>query len=209
MKKQKMVAAAVLAVTLALGAGTASAAEGRPYVGVAAGVAILEDSTLSDRTGSVSVTYNPGFVLNGTAGYEFKNGLRVEGEFNYRRAEMDRVSVGNIGAAISSTAWSIGMMANGYYDFRNSSVVTPYLGAGIGFVNVNVGDGSINGIRVWSKADDTVFAYQVAVGAALDMTRQAALDIGYRYFGTDDPRFDTAKGTYTSHNIMLGLRYRF
>lgn len=208
MKKQRL-AATGLAVVMAMVTGNALAAEGRPYVGVATGVAILEDSTLSDSTGSVNISYNPGFVLNGTGGYEFGNGLRVEGEVNFRRAEMDRVSVGNLGAALNSTAWSIGMMANGYYDFRNSSAVTPYLGAGIGFINVNVDEGSINGIRVWTKADDTVFAYQVAVGAALDMSKQAALDIGYRYFGTDDPRFGAVKGTYASHNIMLGLRYRF
>lgn len=198
------------AVAVCLMAGTAFAGEGKPYVGVSAVVAIMSDSTLTDSTGaSLKLSYNPGFALSGVAGYEFGNGLRLEGEANYRQASMDKVYVAGLTGNISSDVWSVGMMANAYFDIKNSSPVTPYFGGGIGFANVNVGDGTINGIRVWSKADDTVFAYQVAVGAGFDVTKELTLDLGYKYYGTQDPKFGLAKADYSSHNLMVGLRYRF
>lgn len=198
------------AATLCLMAGTAFAGEGKPYVGLSAGVAIMSDSTMTDNTGaSAKLSYNPGYALSGVAGYEFGNGLRLEGEVDYRQASLDKVSVAGLTANISSDVWSVGMMANAYYDIKNSSPITPYIGGGIGFANVNVGDGTISGVKVWNKADDTVFAYQVAVGVGFDVTKQLTLDLGYKYFGTQDPKFELAKADYSSHNIMVGLRYRF
>ena len=198
------------AAAVCLMASTAFAGEGKPYVGLSAGVAIMSDSTLTDNSGgSVKISYNSGYALSGVAGYEFGNGLRLEGEANYRQASMDKVSVAGLTGNISSDVWSVGMMANAYFDIKNSSFFTPYIGGGIGFANVNVGDGSVNGIRVWSKADDTVFAYQVAVGAGIEVTKELIFDAGYKYFGTQDPKFELAKADYSSHNFMLGLRYRF
>jgi len=198
------------AAAVCLMAGTVFAGEGKPYVGISGGVAIMSDSTLTDNTGSsLKLSYNTGYALSGVAGYEFGNGLRVEGEANYRQASMDKVSVSGLSANISSDVWSVGMMANAYYDIKNSSSITPYIGGGIGFANVNVGDGTINGIKVWSKADDTVFAYQIAVGAGIDISKELTFDMGYKYFGTQDPKFELAKADYSSHNFMLGLRYRF
>ncbi len=207
MKMNNVVVAGV-AMALMM-AGNAVAADGKPYAGIAAGVAILDDSTLSDNSGSVELSYNTGYVVSGVVGYEFGNGLRLEGELNYRQADTDKASAGGASASINSDVWSIGMMANAYYDFKNSSSITPYIGGGIGFANVNVGDGSIGGVQVWEEDDDTVFAYQLAVGTGFDVTKQLTVDLGYRYYATQDPSFGLADAEYSSHNVMAGLRYRF
>lgn len=101
------------------------------------------------------------------------------------------------------------MMANAYYDFKNSSIVTPYIGGGIGFANVNVGDGNVGGVQVWADDDDTVFAYQLAIGTGFDVTKELTIDLGYRYYATQDPSFELVDAEYSSHNVMVGLRYRF
>jgi len=125
------------AAAVCLMAGTAFAGEGKPYVGLSAGVAMMSDSTLIDNTGgSLKLSYNPGFALSGVAGYEFGNGLRLEGEANYRQASTDKVYIAGLTGNISSDVWSVGMMANAYYDIKNSSPITPYIGGGIGFANV-------------------------------------------------------------------------
>jgi len=206
--KMKHLVVAGLALALVM-TGNAMAADGKPYAGISAGLSMLEDSTLSDSSGSVDLSFNTGYAVSGVVGYEFGNGLRLEGELNYRQADTDKVSVGGLSASINSDVWSIGMMANAYYDFKNSSIVTPYIGGGIGFANVNVGDGNVGGVQVWSEDDDTVFAYQLAVGTGFDVTKELTVDLGYRYFATQDPSFGLADAEYSSHNVMVGLRYRF
>ena len=107
-------------------ASTVFAGEGKPYVGLSAGVAIMSDSTLTDNTGgSIKISYNSGYALSGVAGYEFGNGLRLEGEVNYRQASMNKVSAVGLTVDISSDVWSVGMMTNAYFDIKNSSPVTP------------------------------------------------------------------------------------
>jgi len=191
MKMNNVVVAGV-AMALMM-AGNAVAADGKPYAGIAAGVAILDDSTLSDNSGSVELSYNTGYAVSGVVGYEFGNGLRLEGELNYRQADTDKASVAGASASINSDVWSIGMMANAYYDFKNSSSITPYIG----------------GVQVWEEDDDTVFAYQLAVGTGFDVTKELTVDLGYRYYATQDPSFGLVDAEYSSHNVMVGLRYRF
>jgi opacity protein-like surface antigen len=97
---------------------------------------------------------------------------------------------------------------NGYYDFTNSSQLTPYISAGIGVAQVEVNDLAVLGIPVGSE-DDTVFAYQLGVGVGYSVTDAITLDMKYRYFATADPDFDGIDGECASHNVYLGLRYNF
>ena len=66
MKMNNVVVAGV-AMALMM-AGNAVAADGKPYAGIAAGVAILDDSTLSDNSGSVELSYNTGYAVSGVVG---------------------------------------------------------------------------------------------------------------------------------------------
>ena len=204
---QQMVVGIVAAVLMT---GIAQAEEGKPYVGFSAGAAIMDDSTLTDTFGdSAEASYSTGLSLSGVVGYAFTSGLRLEGEVNYRQADMDKLSAGGASADISCDVSSVAVMANAYYDFRNSSSFTPYLGFGVGFANIDAGKGTGGGFLLWESDDDTVFAYQLAVGAGIDLSRQLTLDLGYRYFTTQDPEFELVKADYSSHNLMVGLRYRF
>lgn len=75
----KMNAAVITGIAVCLAVGPALADEGKPYVGLSAGVTMPDDSTLTDSSGaSAQISFNPGFSLSGTGGYAFGNGLRLE-----------------------------------------------------------------------------------------------------------------------------------
>ena len=94
------------------------------------------------------------------------------------------VSVENLVADGQGELRTTYLMANGYYDFQNDSVVTPFIGAGIGFgfVDVEYAPSDVGII----DDDDTAFAYQVMLGASLDLGADMELVGAYRYRATTD-----------------------
>jgi outer membrane immunogenic protein len=195
---------------MALSATAASAADGRPYVGISAGVFMPTDSNVSDFSGSGNLEYDTGYSISGTGGFAFNNGLRLEGELTYKQADTDKVTVFGFSGPVNSDIAALGFLANIYYDFKNSSPVTPYIGGGIGFATLYLSQGTDNtGGWFWSEDDDTVFAYQLAAGVAFDVSKNVAIDLGYRYFGTSDPQFGQLDAEFGSHNLLVGARFKF
>jgi OmpA-OmpF porin, OOP family len=96
---------------------------------------------------------------------------------------------------------SWGVMANGYYDFANGSAFKPFIGAGVGYVNVRLENGG--------REDDSVFAYQLMAGCGYALNKDVIFDLQYRYFSADDPDFDGFELDYVTHNVMAGLRFSF
>jgi opacity protein-like surface antigen len=208
MVRMKLFAAACIVV---LTATAASAVEGRPYVGISAGLFMPTDSSATDNYGSsADIEYNTGYSISGTGGYAFSNGLRLEGELTYKQADMDKFKIYGFSSSINSDISALGFMANAYYDFKNTSPFTPYVGGGIGFATLYVSQAINNyGDLLWFDEDDTVFAYQLGAGVAFDVNKNMAIDLGYRYFGTSDPHFNTYEADFGSHNVSLGFRYKF
>ena len=107
--------------------------------------------------------------------------LRVDWTGNYSVAP---------GADLSTTT----VLGNMYFDWKNSSVITPYLGAGLG----------------WGWASDTPtgsengFTYALMGGASLDMTDMIALDVGYRFRDILVPG-----DNITDHSVLAGVRVKF
>ena len=95
------------------------------------------------------------------------------------------------GATLSTTA----VMGNIYYDWKNDSPITPYIGigAGYGWATGTGGGVNANGIALGATA-----------GASLDMTSNLALDVGYHFrdimITGDDP---------VEHSLTAGLRFKF
>ena len=102
------------------------------------------------------------------------------------------------GDELDADLTTLSLMANGYYDFETGSALKPFIGAGIGFANHDFED-----------VDDTVFAYQFTLGAAYAVNETMDLDCAYRYFATADPDLDGIDADYGSHNISVGLRFKF
>lgn len=180
----------------------------RSYVGASAGFILPNDSSVTDINGATAdVSYNPGLSLSGYVGHEFGTGLRLEGEVNYNKAELDKIiTTGNVNK-LNSELWSIGLFANAYYDFIISKTFIPYIGVGLGFKNVNISSADVNGTRLWNSDRDNVFAYQVGLGNGLRLSKNMTFDLGYRYQGTGNFKIDQVSSDLSSHNILFGLRY--
>lgn len=109
------------------------------------------------------------------------------------------------------------LMLNAYYDINTCTKWTPYVGAGMGvamlkFTEKDMEDGDKASDRTYN------FAWQVGAGVAYDLTKNVALDAGYRYINSGsavaNKRIATdlsRKTKYKSaaHEIYLGARYTF
>ena len=138
---------------------------------------------------------------------------------------------------------STNLMVNGYFDLPTHGRFTPYIGGGVGVARVelnerrtvtctplnNVGTVvqtcgppapgaagvTVADVEVVDRTStEYLFAYQVAVGTAYQLTDNLALDVGYTYFSTGDGvDLDYSDGTaidrdgFTTHKVKAGLRY--
>jgi len=192
----------------------AYSAEG-PYVSGNLGIAMASDSDLSETGATGTMEFDKGFAFGVAAGYGFGN-TRVEGEIAYQKNDYDKLSlsvpgVGSFsGLNVDGDATSTAFLLNGYYDFKNNSSITPFIGAGLGFAKVDVGAISVPGVgTLTSSSDDTVFAYQIGAGVGFAVNEKVSLDLKYRYFATSDPDFEGTEAEYSSHNLYAGVRVSF
>lgn len=167
------------------------------------------------------VEFDPGINIGGTGGYDFGY-LRLEGEISYKNSEIGSITDqypppyrfrnpdGNLGVAA--------FMANAFFDLHNETRVTPYLGGGIGFANLQLSDTYATDaggrFRIYDEGDDTVFAYQAGAGVEIAINRRYSLDVGYRYFGTDTAKINRETDQwhslkFESHNVAVGFRATF
>ena len=193
----------VLCVVVMVSFTSAAYSEDGLYVGGNIGLGVLSNSDVSDPMGSATIEYNPGLVLGVAVGYAFNN-LRVEGEIDWQKNDLDRVEAFGMNASVNGDTSGLTLLLNGYYDFVNNSAFTPFISAGIGYANV-----SINSNDLDADDDDNVFAYQVGAGIAYAVTDSVTVDVKYRYYGAADAGFDGADVEIASHNILAGVRIRF
>lgn len=174
-----------------------------------------------------------GFVLGATAGYGFENFIartRFEADVAYRENDLDEATLeqdGGLGVLlglgdldglstsdIHGEVRSLSGLMNVWVDVLPSNALAPYVGGGLGGAFVSMNDVSALGVGL---ADDTdfVFAWQIGGGAAYQFTPNVAATVDYRWFNAEDPTFDLDptggdfESEYSTHNVMVGLRYMF
>ncbi|MBW2483983.1 MAG: porin family protein [Deltaproteobacteria bacterium] len=177
-----------------------------------AGFAMPVDGDMTlPGTGSVELEYDTSFTVGGAIGYMVEN-YRLEGEVAYQNNEVDSIEGFSlpldlgIGILNSMEVSVLTFLANGYYDFDTGSAFTPLITAGLGFARIE-GEMTVDGLS--GDEDDTVFAYQLGVGAGYAVSETVSLDCKYRYLGTADPDFDGVEIEVASHNITVGIRVAF
>jgi len=191
----------LLTAVVICGASTASAGM---YVSGNFGVVLAEDSHVSDNFDRGKISYDAGAVATVAVGYADGNGLRLEGELGSRYNEMDDFSLAGYGSVNIDGDVTVGsLMANVFYDFDPRGKVSPFIGAGAGFANIEAD------IDHFGSDDDFVFAYQLAAGISFKVIERMSIDVQYRYFSTEDPEFDGIDAEYATHNIMGGVRFNF
>jgi OmpA-OmpF porin, OOP family len=221
------VQAALLAGAMITAAPSAHAQSGF-YVGAGLGANWLDDTFHAwAPAGRTEFGWDLGFALQGSLGFAYGNGIRVEVEASYRDNDADTLSGPAVGSArAGGRARTYGMMLNALYDFNFGWPVVPYVGAGIGYqwhqwskVRSNVAGGLID-----FDDDFGNFAYQAIVGFAVPIASVPGLSLtlDYRYMhvleGDIGGTFTASGGARTAvtdkaevdnHTVFVGLRYRF
>jgi OmpA-OmpF porin, OOP family len=220
MKILKLFGLAVSAMALMTGAAQASEATNVKgfYVGGAAGATFPMDSEVENKAVTQpdhKLSFDPGWGVTGAVGYKYGNGLRTELELGYRSASKESITnpLGNPALGVDGDLGVGTAMANLIYDMDVNFVLTPYVGVGVGYAHVwdedlRIAD-SASTLLEASDESAGAFAYQAIGGFSYDFAPHWAATLDYRYLATTELDFGNEKVEYSSHNVMLGLRYEF
>jgi outer membrane protein OmpA-like peptidoglycan-associated protein len=197
--------------------GIASAAQAETngwYAGAETGLAIAPSVKFKDGAKTWNENQNLGYAVLGQFGYGF-GPVRVEGELGWRSNGVDKVKQPfNMSGSGSLDATSV--MANVYYDIATGSRITPFIGAGVGGVDVNAERIRASG-TTFSNDDNFVFGYQGIAGASYALNDNLSLKADYRYLRTMKASLQeiapygvgTSKAEYASHAFLIGFTYKF
>src|SRR5579872_2065989 len=237
---------AALAVgAMALGLASTANAQTGWYLSPEGGVVLMQDPTTDITFPSINrnitnlnlssvlgdpqfkANMNTGWAVGLAAGYSglFIPQFRVEGEVAYRDNSVNNITESppvapcfSKGCPGTGDVSSLAFMANGYYDFLNSSAFTPYIGGGVGVAQVSGNSvGITSPVHFTFSKSDWEFAYQGIAGVRYSFNPNWSVSVDYRYFATLDPKFTLSFGgtnhsqstQYHTNNIMVGLAYHF
>lgn len=182
----------------------AATAEG-PYIEAGTGANFSRDQRVYDSNGQPvgTLQYDGGIPATIAAGYALANGWRGDVEFGFRRNDLDEASATTDGSVDVGT-----LMAMLWFDWPVTWMFRPYAGAGVGSAELELNE---SGGAASGDGSDQVFAWQLSMGVASQLTQRLALTLGYRLLTADDARIagGDRRADYQSDSAMLGLRYYF
>lgn len=159
-----------------------------------------------------------GFALDAGVGYDF-GPIRTELTYIYNRNGVDDIKFRrNWQARNTSGGNQNGIMASAYWDISTGTRFTPYIGGGIGWINQNWGNNTIervvNGqvtdrIRTGNGNVD-LFGWQAKVGVAYGVNWNTDVYAEAVYQGAES--FNVGRTSYDALNqwgFKIGARYRF
>jgi len=190
-------------VLLFLSATGVQAQEGDWYAAVGAGVSFPSDNRSVATNGSFisDNEFDTGYVITGAAGKYFNN-FRLEGEIFYGRSNLGHFVNNGVPGEASGHVRGMAYMANAYFDIQTNTKFTPYIGAGIGYADLEIHQVGV--------IDAQGFAFQFKAGTAYQFTPSVDFIVGYRYFDTEDLNYGAldTEGAKVQH-IEAAIRYRF
>lgn len=148
--------------------------------------------------------YDTGYTIGAAIGYSIRPDIAVELEYGYRNAD----SKSSINGHTSSNA----VMANAIYKFGGMDAtgkITPYVGAGLGWANVDVATNDYG-----SFTRNSAFGYQFIGGVSYAATPKMDLLGEVRYFGTDSgslkgPNDLKIDAGFETVDFLVGVAYKF
>lgn len=163
-----------------------------------------------------TIDTDAGFVATAALGFDYADGIRTELEYRYAGAGIASVTPlprTALPAPVNDDLNAHFIFSNFYFDFRNSSALTPFIGLGVGGAFVE----NENADR------DAALAYQGRAGVALALSNSFSIDAEYVYTRTNDlaygPNDDDFSATsapvridnepYVSSSVMISLRKQF
>ena len=176
------------------------------------------DETLEGVKYQGDVEIESNFSFDGGIGYDFGK-WRTEITYQSMPADLDSISAEKVIGSVGVTASASGdidltsYLATIYYDLPDYKIgdktLVPYIGAGIGTTNIDIGTVTVDGIST-GGGDDNAIAYQLKLGSSLAISEKTDLYVEGIYFSTGDfeilgTNFDPIK----SLGLRSGVRFRF
>jgi len=167
------------------------------YGSISGGINFLGDQTydivLGEDVATGDAGFDASFAGGGAVGYRFSNNFSVEGEFLYRRVELDSVNLGAVGSFSDGDFANTQLNVNAYYHFDlASSAIEPYVGVGLAYINeVDIDLEDSSGVEREFESDE--FGFEVMAGARYNVFDRGFIDLGVRYMpigGVDLERSD-------------------
>lgn len=164
--------------------------------------------TNGSKVGRLDLDYDTGYTLGLAAGWAATPNVGLEFEYAYRNADYSGTAKGGGERFdVDGTVKSSSMMVNAIYSFNPmgaDAAVTPYLGAGIGAVQLDY-DGDTS---TWG------FGYQAIAGVGYQVAPQWTLYGEGRWFATADSKVWPEKGLATdlsfgTFDALVGVKYDF
>jgi len=203
-----LLSAAALAMAVGFPSANAHAQDpGGFYLEAFGGVSMLRDA---DVNGNVvgKAPFDAGPVVGAAFGYDYANSpFRSELEFAYRSADAKTFAGGATGDFASTS-----IMLNGYYDLKMGGPITPYVGAGAGYVT-EIDFDIVGGASPGEYNDRGGFAWQAMGGINYAVTERIGLSGELRYFDAGRRTLTGSGGTikadYASFEFVVGVGYLF
>ena len=185
-----------------------------------------------DSVSTVQKDFDSGWLFGLGAGYQFNSWFRADVTGEYRGGtSFHGLDLVRIGAAQSDdnywakkSEWLF--LANAYVDLGTWYGLTPFIGAGVGFSRVTIGDFKDIGVvgaggGYGNSASKWNFAWAAHAGLAYRVSPAFTVELAYRYVdlgkGTtgDIIQYDGTNILYnpmefnniTSHDVKLGVRW--
>lgn len=199
-----------------------SAATSYPYASIKVGAGFPwnydGDFDLLGTKVDTSLKLDGGFTGELALGYKF-NQVRAEVAVGYGNYGVDKqtFSTSRFGSFSTSSDGSMNLttvMVNGYYDFPitnkdgSRSRWSPYIGAGLGYANLNLP--SCGGNGCFSGGSTGGFAYQGNVGLSYRVSDRSHAFVETGYLGSTSGTVDDVSfGSFSSWRVFLGWRMGF
>ena len=202
---------------IALAAPAASAAEFKPYVSVFGGVSLLNDLHITNfNNKQYTWNFNGGYNLGGAVGVKWNDLLRTELELSHSvwsANHWTHTGDGGYAGAASGNLQATYLLGNVWFDVATNSMVTPYIGGGlgVGWANANVTPGK--GYQL--LGGNSGFAFQLGAGLKFAVSESVDIDLGYRFKDITNITFSDQYGNpwsptnLVSHNFQLGVTLKF
>ena len=206
---------------LTFSASGAWATEPGPYLELEGYGTWVEKSDNQASDGTIfNATYNGGVGGGLVAGYDFVDAYprlgrgRLEVELANRRGTVDKLKYVEGSFPVSGNLTMTSIMFTTIADYHRYSPLVPYMSIGVGYAEVSIDQINSSGTPIIASGSDGVFACQLGAGLGIELNERLVVDLGYRFFATQNPEFKLADGSrfiseIASHNVMVGLRLKF
>ncbi len=153
-----------------------------PMVIEDSGFYIRADAGISQFSEGACIGKEEAFTGDIGIGYRYNRNLRADVTFGYSGKYKP--------ACQEIHTWNA--MLNGYFDIPTSTIITPYIGGGLGWIRVKNNRGY----------EDDAFAIAAMLGISIRASEKVDIDLGYRYTSADI----YGSPDWGDHALRVGLR---